>query len=151
MTDQHPIIDDPDLGTLVRATTELSDGTVLTHDWYAGTVTVDDTELELMLEGTTADEARSLIPRVRETIAALGGLRRLASDAVVTAFSQGTPEPAELDAAASDLALETVEASADGTIVLHLIDTCGEHFPEGYWPAVHLGADGQITQVTVES
>lgn len=151
MTDQHPIIDDPDLGTLVRATTELSDGTVLTHDWYAGTVTVDDSELELMLEGTTADEARSLIPRVRETIAALGGLRRLASDAVVTAFSQGTPEPAELDAAASDLALETVEASADGTIVLHLIDTCGEHFPEGYWPAVHLGADGQITQVTVES
>lgn len=151
MTDQHPIIDDPDLGTLVRATTELSDGTVLTHDWYAGTVTVDDSELELMLEGTTADEARSLIPRVRETIAALGGLRRLASDAVVTAFSQGTPEPAELDTAASDLALETIEASADGTILLHLIDTCDEHFPEGYWPAVHLGADGQITQVTVES
>ncbi|KNY04335.1 hypothetical protein [Microbacterium sp. GCS4] len=151
MTDQHPIIDDPDLGILVRATTELSDGTVLTHDWYAGTVTVDDSELELMLEGTTADEARSLIPRVRETIAALGGLRRLASDAVVTAFSQGTPEPTELDTAASDLALETIEASADGTIVLHLIDTCGEHFPEGYWPAVHLGAEGQIAQVTVES
>ncbi|MFJ4176066.1 hypothetical protein [Microbacterium sp. NPDC089696] len=151
MTDEHPIIDDPDLGTLVRATTELSDGTVLTHDWYAGTVTVDDADLELMLEGTSADEARALIPRVRETIAALGGLRRLASDAVVTAFSQGTPEPAELDAAASDLSLETIEASADGTVVLHLIDTCGDHFPEGYWPAVHLGEDGQITQVTVES
>jgi hypothetical protein len=151
MSDEHPIIDDPDLGTLVRATTELSDGTVLTHDWYAGTVTVDDADLELMLEGTSADEARMLIPRVRETIAALGGLRRLASDAVVTAFSQGTPEPAELDAAASDLSLETIEASADGTVVLHLIDTCGDHFPEGYWPAVHLGEDGQITQVTVES
>ncbi|WP_449408549.1 hypothetical protein [Microbacterium maritypicum] len=151
MSDEHPIIDDPDLGTLVRATTELSDGTVLTHDWYAGTVTVDDADLELMLEGTSADQARALIPRVRETIAALGGLRRLASDAVVTAFSQGTPEPAELDAAASDLSLETIEASADGTVVLHLIDTCGDHFPEGYWPAVHLGEDGQITQVTVES
>lgn len=151
MTDEHPIIDDPDLGPLARATTELSDGTVLTHDWYVGTVTVDDAELELMLEGSTADDARALIPRVRETIAALDGLRRLASDAVVTAFSQGAPEPAELDAAASDLRLETIEASADGTVVLHLIDTCGEHFPEGYWPAVHLGEDGQITQVTVES
>lgn len=151
MTDEHPTIDDPDLGTLVRATTELSDGTVLTHDWYAGTVTADGTDLELMLEGTTADEARALIPRVQQTIAALAGLRRLASDAVVAAFSQGTPEPAELDAAASDLSLETIEASADGTIVLHLIDTCGDHFPEGYWPAVHLGEDGQITQVTVES
>ena len=151
MSDEHPTIDDPELGTLSRATTELSDGTVLTHDWYAGTVTVDEVELELMLEGTTADEAGGLVPLVRETIAALPALRRLASDAVVTAFSTGTPEQADLDAAASDLTLETIEASADGTVVLHLIDTCGEHFPEGYWPAVHLGADGQITQVTVES
>ncbi|MFJ4225901.1 hypothetical protein [Microbacterium sp. NPDC089695] len=151
MSDQHPIIDDPDLGTLARATTELSDGTVLTHDWYAGTVVIDDAELELMLEGTSADEAQALIPRVHETIAALDGLRRVATDAVVSAFSQGAPEPADLDAAAFDLVLETIEASADGTVVLHLIDTCGDHFPEGYWPALHLGADGQITQVTVES
>ncbi|PCE14237.1 hypothetical protein AUC47_06305 [Microbacterium sp. SZ1] len=151
MSNEHPIIDDPELGVLARATTELSDGTVLTHDWYAGTATVDGAELELMLEGTTVDEARALIPRVRETLSALASLRRLATDAVVTAFSPGSPEPAELDAAASDLTLETIEASEDGTIVLHLTDTCGAHFPEGYWPAVHLGRDGQITQVTVES
>ena len=151
MSNEHPIIDDPELGVLARATTELSDGTVLTHDWYAGTVTVDDAELEIMLEGSTVDEAQALIPHVRETLSALAGLRRLATDAVVTAFSQSAPEPAELDAAATDLTLETIEASEDGTVVLHLTDTCGAHFPEGYWPAVHLGADGQITQVTVES
>lgn len=148
---EHPTIDDPELGTLVRATTELSDGTVLTHDWYAGTVAVDGDELDLMLEGTSVDEARALIPRVRQTIAALDVLQRLASDAVVTAFSTGDPEPHELDDAASDLSLDTIEASADETIVLHFTDTCGDHFPEGYWPAVHLGTDGQITRVTVES
>lgn len=151
MSDAHPIIEDPELGPLTRAVTEPSDGTALTHDWYAGTVVVDDSELDLMIEGTNADEASSLLPHVRETIAALAVLRRLATDAVVAAFSTGTPEPHELDDAASDLTLETLEASADGTIVLHLIDSCGEHFPEGYWPAVHLGRDGQITQVTVES
>ena len=151
MSDEHPTIDDAELGTLARATTELADGTVLEHDWYAGGTVVDGLPLDLMIEGTTVDEARALLPHVHETIAALGVLRRLASDTVVVAFSTGTPEQHELDDAASDLALETLEASADGTIVLHLIDTCGEHFPEGYWPAVHLGADGQITQVTVES
>ena len=150
MSDEHPI-NDPELGTLTRATTELSDGTILTHDWYAGSIELDGAELELMIEGTNADEASALLPHVRETITALPVLRRLATDAVVTAFSTGTPEPHELDDASSDLTLDTVEASDDGTIVLHFTDTCGEHFPEGYWPAVHLGADGQITQATVES
>lgn len=151
MSDQHPIIEDPDLGTLVRATTELADGTVLVHDWYAGSVAVDEVELDLMIEGTSADEATVLLPHIKAAIGALPSLTRLSTDAVVTAFSTGTPEPHELDEAAADLHLETMEASADGTVVLHLTDSCGEHFPEGYWPAVHLGADGQITQVTVES
>ncbi|MGN7949535.1 hypothetical protein ACTJKH_12380 [Microbacterium sp. 22215] len=151
MSDENPTIDDPELGTLTRATTELSDGTVLTHDWYAGGTVAQGAPLDLMIEGTNTDEASALLPHVHETIAALSVLRRLASDTIVTAFSTGTPEQHELDDAASDLTLETLEASADGTIVLHFIDSCGEHFPEGYWPAVHLGADGQIAQVTVES
>ena len=151
MSDEHPTIDDPELGTLARATTELTDGSVLTHDWYSGTVIIDGVELELMLEGTSPQDVTPLLPRVRETIADLTSLRRIASDAVVTNFSNGEPEPHELDDAASDLTLETIEAAADGTIILHLIDSCGEHFPEGYWPAVHLGAGGDVEQVTVES
>ena len=51
----------------------------------------------------------------------------------------------------SGLTIEAIEAAADGTVVLHLIDGCGEHFPEGYWPAVHLGVDDSVVQVTVES
>lgn len=144
-------IDDPELGTFVRATTELTDGTVLTHDWYAGDVSVEGAELDLMLEGTSADEARALLPRVRETIASLDVLSRLATDAVVTAFSTGSPEEHELDDAVSDLVLDTIEASSDHSVILHFTDSCGTHFPEGYWPAVHFGSDGQITQVTVES
>jgi hypothetical protein len=151
MSDEHPTIDDPELGTLARATTELTDGSVLTHDWYSGTVVIDGVELELMLEGTSPQDVTPLLPRVRETIADLTSLRRIASDAVVTNFSNGEPEPHELEDAASDLTLETIEAAADGTIILHLIDSCGEHFPEGYWPAVHLGAGGDVEQVTVES
>lgn len=151
MSDEHPTIDDPVLGMLARATTELTDGSVLTHDWYGGTVVIDGAEVELMLEGRDPGDITPLLPRVRETISELASLRRIASDAVVTNFSNGEPEPHELDEGASDLALETIEAASDGTIVLHLIDTCGEHFPEGYWPAVHLGPDGDVDQVTVES
>lgn len=151
MSDEHPTIDDPELGPLTRATTELTDGSVLTHDWYSGTVVVEGAELELMLEGTNPQDITPLLPRVLETIADLASLRRIASDAVVTTFSNGEPEPHELEQAASDLTLETIEAASDGTIILHLIDDCGEHFPEGYWPAVHLGAGGDVEQVTVES
>ncbi|PVE91595.1 hypothetical protein [Microbacterium sp. TPD7012] len=151
MSDEHPTIDDPELGPLTRATTELTDGSVLTHDWYSGTVVIDGAELELMLEGTNPQDVTPLLPRVREMIADLTSLRRIASDAVVTNFSNGEPEPHELEDAASDLTLETIEAASDGTIILHLIDSCGEHFPEGYWPAVHLGKSGDVEQVTVES
>lgn len=151
MSDERPTIDDPELGPLTRAKTELTDGSVLTHDWYSGTVVIDGAELELMLEGTNPQDVTPLLPRVRETIADLTSLRRIASDAVVTNFSNGEPEPHELEDAASDLTLETIEAASDGTIILHLIDSCGEHFPEGYWPAVHLGKSGDVEQVTVES
>lgn len=151
MSDEHPIIEDAALGTFTRATTELTDGTVLTHDWYAGKLAVDDTEIELMLEGTSADEASALLPRLREIVAGLDAIRRVASDAVVTAFSQGEPAPHELDDAASDLVLDAIEATSEGTVVFHLDDSCGTHFPEGYWPAVHLGPDGAVAQVTVES
>ena len=151
MSDEQPTIEDPELGTLTRAITELTDGEILTHDWFAGAVTVDGAELDLMVEGTSADEITPLLPRLRATVADLVSLRRIASDAVVTKFSNGEPEPHELEEAASDLALETIEAASDGTVILHFTDRCGEHFPEGYWPAVHLGANGDIEQVTVES
>lgn len=88
---------------------------------------------------------------MREAITGLTSIQRMVSDAVVTYFSDGQPEPHELDEAASDLRLETIEASTDGAVILRLADTCGEHFMEGYWPAVHLGASGDIEQVTVES
>jgi len=151
MSDQHPIVEDDLLGTLVRATTELTDGEILLHDWYAGSVAVDGGELDLMIEGTTPDEVAPLLPRLREVVSRLGALRRVASDAVVTRFSNGEPEAHELEEAASDLTLDTIEASADSTIILHLTDDCGEHFPEGYWPAVHLGPDDGIADITVES
>lgn len=151
MTDSNPTIDDPELGTLARATSELTDGSVLTHDWFVGTVSVGGTELDLMLEGTRLDDVAPLLPRLREVVARLDVLRRLATDAVVTNFSTGEPEPQELDDAFADLELETIEVSSDGRVILHLTDSCGEHFPEGYWPAAHLGVDDTVVQVTVES
>ncbi len=150
MSDQHPIVDDAELGPLTRATSELTDGSVLTHDWYAGTVPTADGEVELMVEGTSPDEVTPLLPRLRDAVSRLATLRRIATDAVVARFSTGDPEQHELDEAASDLALDAIEAAADGTIVLHLTDGCGEHFPEGYWPAVHVDGD-RVVQVTVES
>lgn len=151
MSDEHPTIEDPELGSLTRATSELTDGTALTHDWYVGTTTTDGGEIELMIEGIEPAEVSTLLPSLRKTIADLRQRRRTASDAVVTTFSNGEPEQHELDEGASDLELDTIEAAADGTIILHFTDSCGEHFPEGYWPAVHFRADGAVEQVTVES
>ena len=104
-----------------------------------------------MLEGASPGDVAPLLPRLRTVVAALPDLRRVASDAVVTTFSTGDPDPTELDEAAADLDLETIEASGDGTVVLHFTDSYGEHFPEGYWPAVHLDAEGAVATVTVES
>ena len=148
MSAANSSVDDPDLGPLHRATSELDDGSVLTHDWFVGSVEVDGRTYELMVEGASPDEVAPLLPRLRTVVAALPGLSRVASDAVVTTFSTGEPA---LDEAADDLELETIEAGADGTVVLPVTDTCGEHFPEGYWPAVHLDGEGAVATVTVES
>ncbi len=104
-----------------------------------------------MIDGTDANAVQSLLPRLRAMVADLDSIRRTASDAVITQFSDVEPEQHEFDEGAQDLRLEAIESAADGTFVLHFDDTCGEHFPEGYWPATHLDEDGAVTTVTVES
>lgn len=149
MSTLHPTIEDPELGTLSRAETTLDDGDVVTHDWYSGALTIDGRELELMIDGADVDAVGALIPRVHAVIADLDGIRRRASEAIITHFSDRNPSPAELDEGAADLVLDTLEIT-DETTVLHFTDSCGRHFPEGYWPAVQLSADGQVGEVTVE-
>ena len=151
MSDENPTIHDPGLGSFRRARSELTDGSALEHDWFVGAVSVDGHELDLMLEGTSIDDVEPLLPRLRDVVSRLDTLRPLATNTVVANFSTGEPEPHELDQAASDLVLETIEVASDGTVILHLTDSCGEHFPEGYWPAVHLNIDDDVEQVTVES
>ncbi|MDQ0612390.1 hypothetical protein QF046_000031 [Microbacterium sp. W4I4] len=151
MTAQHPSLDDPELGRLVRGESVFDDGTFAVHDWYVGSIPYGDSEIELMIDGTDAAAVQPLLPRLRTVVADLDIIRRTASDAVVTQFSDVEPEPHELDEGAQDLRLEAIEATADGTFVLHFADTCGEHFPDGYWPAAHLDGDCAVTAVTVES
>lgn len=149
MSTQHPTIDDPHLGTLTRAESTLDYGDVVTHDWYSGALTIGGRELELMIDGADVDTVRTLLPRVRGIVADLDGTRRRASDAIITHFNDSEPSAAELDEGAADLVLDTLEITDDAT-VLHFTDSCGRHFPEGYWPAVHLGVDGGVVEVTVE-
>lgn len=151
MSAQHPPIDDPVLGRLTRAESTLDDGTVAAHDWYAGSVGEGDAIIELMIDGPDVDDVRTRLPRLRSVVADIDGIRRRASDAVITHFSEVTPRTDELDEGAADLQLEAIEASADDEIVLHFVDTCGRHFPDGYWPAAHLGPDDSVVAVTVES
>ncbi len=151
MSDEHPPIDDSVLGVFVRATGETGDGSVLTYDWYTGSADIGGETVELMLEGADPDDAQKRLPRLRAVMADLERVQRAASDAVVAAFSQGDPSPHDLEQGAADLLLEAVVAGADGSIVLHFTDACGEHFPEGYWPAAHLADDDTVATVTVES
>lgn len=151
MSAQHPPVDDPALGRLTRAESTFDDGTVAVHDWYAGSISRGDTEVELMIDGTDPASIEPRLPRLRAVVADLEQIGRTASDAIITRFSDAEPQPHELDEGAADLALEAIEATGDGRVILHFIDTCSEHFPEGYWPAAHLGDDDTVTEVTVES
>ncbi|WP_194521851.1 3-hydroxyisobutyryl-CoA hydrolase [Cellulosimicrobium sp. JZ28] len=97
-------------------------------------------------------EALAYVPAEALWDDALGPrLARRAVEAVVRRFSEGEPTPDELAAAHDDLVVELVERHEDGTAVVHLADTCGEHFLDGYWPAVRLDAVGDVVEVTVES
>ncbi len=150
MSTVHPIIEDPQLGPLTRAETTLDDGETVIHDWYAGSVSVDGHDLELMIDGSDPADIERLLPRARAIIAAIDSIRRQATDAIITHFSDGEPTADDLDEGAEDLQLDAIETTTDET-VLHFTDACGEHFPDGYWPAVRLDAEGRVAEVTVES
>jgi hypothetical protein len=151
MSAQHPPIDDPELGMLTQAESIFDDGTVAVHDWYAGRIDDGDAQIELIIDGPEVDDVRARLPRLKTAVADLADVRRAASKAVIAHFSEIEPEQYELDEGAADLRLEAIEASADGEIVLHFVDICGAHFPDGYWPAAHLGPDNAVTAVSVES
>lgn len=150
MTTAHPIIDDPDLGRLMRAETTLDDGDTVIHDWYASSIRLADRDVDLIIDGADPDEVQRLLPRARAVVTEIDSIRRRASDAILTHFSDTEPSRAELDDGADDLLLDVIETTSD-TTVLHFTDACGQHFPAGYWPAAHLDADGNVTEVTVES
>jgi hypothetical protein len=135
-----------DWGVFTRATTVLTDGDTLVHDWF----TVDG-EPELMLRATDSAEATALLPALGAFFADRAAWHRRATDAVVTRFGEGDPEPTELDDAADDLVLATVEVLPGREVVLHLDDSCGQHFPDGYWPAVRFDESGAVVDVTVEA
>ncbi|MBM7818404.1 enoyl-CoA hydratase [Cellulosimicrobium cellulans] len=78
-------------------------------------------------------------------------LARRAVEAVVRRFSEDEPTAEELAEAAEDLVVELVQRRDDGGTVVHLADSCGEHFLDGYWPAVRFDAVGDVVEVTVES
>jgi hypothetical protein len=75
-------------GELTRATTTLTSGETLVHDWY-GTSGADvaDGGPELMLRSTDPDAAAALLPRVAAFFADRSGWHRRATEAVVAEFS----------------------------------------------------------------
>ncbi|MFF0817492.1 hypothetical protein ACFYVR_20345 [Rhodococcus sp. NPDC003318] len=144
------IVDDT-LGTLVRGQLELSDGNLVDNGYFDLTCELGGRRVTVMVTTADPDEARRLLPGVRRVVEDVEALRQRATDEVVRRFSEDTPTDEELADARHDLVLDTIEARSGGDVVLHLTDTCGSHFPDGYWPAVRLAPDGSITDVTVES
>ncbi|CAM3435391.1 hypothetical protein NODU109028_16805 [Nocardioides dubius] len=133
-------------GELTRGTFTLTDGEVLVDDYFSL-----PGEPELMVRTTDPVAAAALLPRLEAFFADRDGWHRRATDAVVTRFSEQAPTSAELDEAEGDLVLQTVEVLAGGEVVLHLDDSCGQHFPDGYWPAVRFGTGDVVAEVTVEA
>jgi hypothetical protein len=142
----------PAWGELARATTTLTSGETLVHDWYsADAADTADGGPELMLRATDAAGAAALLPRVAAFFADRQGWHRRATDAVVAELSETTPTADELADAERDLVLQTVEVLPEGDVVLHLDDSCGEHLLDGYWPAVRFDTNDSVVEVTVEA
>ncbi|MGW2093194.1 hypothetical protein [Promicromonospora sukumoe] len=139
-------------GDLTRATTTLTSGETLVHDWYdTSAADVADGEPELMLRATDAEAATALLPRVAAFFADRAGWHRRATDAVVAEFTTGEPTADDLAEAADDLVLQTVEVLPEGDVVLHLDDSCGQHFLDGYWPSVRFDTSDAAVEVNVEA
>lgn len=144
------IVDDT-LGTFVRGQLELSDGGLVDNGYFDLMHNVDGRGVTIMVCTDDPAEARRLLPGLRRVVDDLAGLRRRAVEAVVRRLREDGPTDDELAEAHDDFALDTIEARSDGEVVLHLTDSCGGHFLDGYWPAVRFAPDGSITDVTVES
>lgn len=136
---------DTPYGRFARATSDAA-GVAILQDLF-----VSDGAPELVLATGSAGRVPELAARLSAFTGAPQAWTRRATDAVARAFSEGEPSASDLDEAAADLRLETVEVRDDGAVVLHLDDGCGEHFMQGYWPAVRFDDDGDVVEVTVEA
>ncbi|MDY0827655.1 hypothetical protein SK224_00800 [Microbacterium sp. BG28] len=105
----------------------------------------------LALETGDATMATTLLNPLEAFLSRRALWERAATDAVVVEFGSEDPTQAELDEAADDLKAEQIVVFPDGAVTVHFTDTCGQHFPDGYWPAVHFDPDDAIAKVTVES
>ncbi|MGW0177407.1 hypothetical protein ACWDUM_26600 [Rhodococcus sp. NPDC003322] len=139
------------LGTFVRGHLDLTDGTRLDDRHFSLTLELGGRDVAFLAAAVGPDEARSLLPRLRRVVHDHDRLVRSAVEAVVRQFGDDPPSVEELADAHDDLVLDTVETHPGGDVVLHLADTCGDHFMDGYWPAVRLDPDDNVVAVTVES
>ncbi|MFH8223027.1 hypothetical protein ACH4C2_26095 [Streptomyces sp. NPDC018057] len=139
------------LGVFTRGSFALSDGTLLYDSSYSLTRDLGGRTVTLQLATTDPAEAHRLLPRLRHAVAHHADLHHRAVTAVVHTLSDGPPTPDDLTEAHTDLLLDTIEATSPTDLTLHLSDSCGEHFLDGYWPAVRFDGEGGVVGVTVEA
>lgn len=147
----HPDVTHPTLGTLSRSSFTLTDGDVHFMDSYGGEIEVAGATIELLVESSDPNVVEALAERLAAALAQLPALVRRSTDAIVTEVGDEDPTESDREEAARGLALQTLAASPGGGLVLHFDDTTGEHFPDGYWPAVYLGAENEVLDVAVEA
>ncbi|QKG25825.1 hypothetical protein [Actinomadura verrucosospora] len=144
-------ITDESLGVFVREWQLLLDGERLDFSFYSLTLELDGRNIALLLDTADPAEARRLLPRLRRAVENRAALKQRAVEAVVHAFTEDPPTTDELTEAHADLLLDTIAADGDDEIVLHLTDSCGKHFLDGYWPAVRFTTQDTVLEVTVEA
>lgn len=141
----------PELGDLHRGQWVDSTGDTYSDSWHSAEVTISDATVEVIAASADPELAAQLLTPLASVLRALPTLRREASDAIVAHFSDEAPTRAELDDAAGDLKLQSVEAVAPNRVKLHFDDSCGEHFRPGHWPAVEVTVEGVVVGVTLEA
>lgn len=135
-----------------RGSLVLPSGEVFQHSFFEGTVSSEHGWMDAMVDSSDPEAVRRLLPRLREVAGRSREFTARALEAVADAIVEELVESESgAEGLADDLVPQTLEALADGTVVLHLRDLSGKRFPEDDgWPTVHFDAAGRVSQVSMD-
>ncbi|MCQ0022856.1 hypothetical protein M4914_07750 [Streptomyces somaliensis DSM 40738] len=118
---------------------------------YGVAVAFGGRSLWLSFDAADAGRTAELAPHARGLVEALTSVGAAGGEFLWHWGSDGTESPEEEARFLDALRPGSLVVYRSGDFEVHFDDTSGDHFPEGYWPAVRYRADRTPVAVSVEA